>query len=217
MNCAKSILPAAKEERTLLHKAHRFLKMAAESHLTRFHCIGNHFSEERKQRLYSDDFFEIVSHLNSENILETDFARSHGAKMSDRILHLDINRYLQDDILVKTDRASMHSGLELRSPFMDHRVIEFASSLPYHYKRNADTGKHILKETFKDFLPEGLTKLSKKGFAVPLGRWFRGPMKEMAHDLLLDKTSQDRGIFNHKSIEQLLKEHDSNKNDHGQP
>ena len=217
LNILGFFLPAPQQERTLMHKAHRFLKMAAENDLNRYFVVHSHFTEEDKHNLYSDHFSELVAPYNSVNIMETDFARSHGAEsLIDRIIDLDIQRYLQDDILVKADRASMQASLELRSPFLDHRVIEFASSLPYSYKRQGSNGKHILKEAFKDFLPEGHTTLRKKGFAVPLGQWFRGPMKEMALDFLTDQTAKERDIFNPASVSHLLDEHFKLKADHGQ-
>jgi len=217
LNTALALLPHASEDRSLLRKLRRFCHIAKEEDLSRFFAIISHMTESEKQQLYTNDFLELTSSYNSINVLETDFARSHGCpNIIDKVMNLDVHRYLQDDILVKIDRASMCSSLEVRSPFLDHRVIEFASSLPLEYKIQGRVGKRILKDTFKDFLPPQHTQAAKKGFAVPLGQWFRGPMKDMAHDLLLDNSAKQRNIFDSHVINTLLKEHDNKKYDHGQ-
>ena len=97
----------------------------------------------------------------------------------ERILSLGMTLYLQDDILSKVDRASMAHSLEVRVPFLDHRVVEFAAGLPSSYKLHGFTGKYLLKKAVKHLLPKEILQRKKKGFGVPLAKWFNGPLQEM--------------------------------------
>ncbi|MFQ5532352.1 MAG: asparagine synthase-related protein, partial [Candidatus Methylomirabilales bacterium] len=103
--------------------------------------------------------------------------------------------------------ASMAHSLEARSPFIDHVVMEFAASLPSRLKLNGKTQKYIFKKAVKGLLPNEIIRRSKKGFGVPLDRWFRSELREMAHDVLLDRRCLERGYFNRKAVQTLLDEH----------
>ena len=108
--------------------------------------------------------------------------------MLNRYLYLDLSTYLPEDILFKVDIASMANSLECRSPFLDHKLIEFAAALPGHYKLSArGRHKHILKEAFRDWLPPGFMDRPKKGFSVPLARWLKEDLADMMHDSLVNK------------------------------
>ncbi|MGO8881774.1 MAG: asparagine synthase (glutamine-hydrolyzing) [Desulfomonilaceae bacterium] len=120
---------------------------------------------------------------------------------------LDILTYLPDDILVKVDRASMAVALEARVPFLDHRVVEFASAVPTNMKIRAGSGKWILKEILKKYIPLKLTERPKMGFAVPVGEWLRGPLKNWCQDLLNQNEISDECVLDANIIQRLWKEH----------
>ena len=129
------------------------------------------------------------------------------------MMWFDTMTYLPDDILVKLDRASMAVALETRLPYLDHRVAEFASHLPSRVKIRGRTGKWILRRVLDRYVPERLVKRPKKGFAVPLGRWFRGPLREWAEELLGEERLRSDGFFKPGAVRNLWKEHLSAERD----
>ena len=124
---------------------------------------------------------------------------------------LDIETYLPGDLLPKADIASMAHSLELRAPLLDHRVVELGLALPASLKTRGLTGKIALRRAFADDLPPQVARRGKTGFGVPLGRWFRYDLRELARDAL----ARDRGWFRPAEVRRLLEEHESGRADHG--
>tara|TARA_Y100000589_G_C27184269_1_gene642052 strand:+ start:1418 stop:3370 length:1953 start_codon:yes stop_codon:yes gene_type:complete len=130
-----------------------------------------------------------------------------------QMMFMDFIGYLPNDILVKVDRAAMSSSLETRLPFLDHRVVEFAWKIPINMKLRDNQSKWILRQLLKKYLPDKLTKGPKKGFAVPIAEWLRGPLKNWA-DVLLDKNFIDsQGYLQADPIIKKWNEHLSGKRD----
>ena len=127
---------------------------------------------------------------------------------------VDVETYLPCDILTKVDIASMAFGLECRSPFMDHKVVELAARIPREMKLRGRRGKRILVETFADLLPESIQTRRKMGFGVPLDHWFRGSLRPLLMDTLLQPKSLDRGYFDPVAVRRLIEEHSTGKWDH---
>jgi len=125
----------------------------------------------------------------------------------EKMMALDALRYLPDDGLVKVDRAAMAVGLETRTPFLDHRIVELAWCLPLHYKVRGGVGKWIEKELLKKFIPKKLIDRPKMGFGVPLDSWLRGPLKEWAEELLDERRLKREGYLNHIPIRKKWAEH----------
>jgi asparagine synthase (glutamine-hydrolysing) len=129
------------------------------------------------------------------------------------MMRSDILHYLPDDILTKMDRASMAHSLEVRSPFMDYRVVEFACRLPLRFKLKGLTTKHLLRKAFAGDLPSEPLKRQKHGFAVPMGDWFQGPLKAVYKDVVLAGSME--ALVNKEEAGRLLKEHQCGRTDHG--
>lgn len=127
---------------------------------------------------------------------------------------LDVETYLPGDLLLKADVASMAHSLELRSPLLDHHVVELGLALPDHLKLRGREGKQALRRAFADDLPPVVAERGKTGFGVPIGRWFREDLRELAHDLLLDRRARERGWFRPATVERLLGEHAAGRADH---
>jgi asparagine synthase (glutamine-hydrolysing) len=123
------------------------------------------------------------------------------------MMALDAMTYLPDDILVKLDRASMAVSLESRVPFLDHRVIEYAWSLPLDYKIRHGETKWPLRQLLDRYLPRELMDRPKMGFAIPLAEWLRGPLREWASDLLSPQRISAGGRWNAGEVERAWTEH----------
>jgi asparagine synthase (glutamine-hydrolysing) len=121
---------------------------------------------------------------------------------------LDLRHYLPLDILTKVDRMSMAHSLESRVPLLDHPLVEFASTIPPDWKLHGKQTKYIFVQALRGLVPDEVLDRPKKGFGVPLGRWFRGALRPMVRELLLADTTRRRRLFNGPGVEYLLKQHD---------
>jgi asparagine synthase (glutamine-hydrolysing) len=124
-----------------------------------------------------------------------------------RYLHIDQNYYLPDDILYKTDRMSMAHSLEVRPPFLDHRIVEFAASLPERYKIHGQTQKYILKRLLRGKVPDVVLDRKKAGFDIPAHDWFRGVLRELLLDTLTPEAVAATGIFDPAAVATLIRDH----------
>jgi asparagine synthase (glutamine-hydrolysing) len=117
---------------------------------------------------------------------------------------LDLKNYLPLDILTKVDRMSMAHSIEARVPLLDHKVVEFAATIPQNMRLKNGTTKYIFKQAMRGILPDAIIDRPKRGFAIPLGNWFRGKLGSFVSDLLLSPGSLQRGIFNQEYIKKLV-------------
>ena len=129
----------------------------------------------------------------------------------ERMMYLDLLSYLPGDILTKVDRASMANSLETRLPFLDHRLIEFAWSLPNEYKYDKGQTKLILKEVLNKYVPKKLYDRPKQGFGIPINEWLRGSLRDWGEDLLSEQKLENQGFFDAKKIRKKWLEHQSGK------
>lgn len=131
------------------------------------------------------------------------------------VVEMNMRTYLPDDLLIKADRSSMAASLELRSPFLDHKLIEMTAAIPMNLKLNGKITKYILKEAAKGLLPENIIHRPKHGFGVPLGAWLRADITPV-RDVLLDDRARRHELFDRRAIEKLIAQHASGQRDHGQ-
>ncbi len=133
------------------------------------------------------------------------------------IQYLDIKTYLVGDINTKVDRASMAHSLEVREPLMDHELVQWLATLPSAHKIRAQEGKYLFKKSMEPYLPQALLYRPKMGFAVPLARWFRGPLRQRVRDAVLGQRLQATGWFNPSYLRHLVDAHQSGAQDHSAP
>lgn len=196
----------------------RFLSQAERTPAERHHIWFGMFSPTELDQLFSPDWAgpkppssQIFSPL--ARVLE-------GARFDETIsemLYLDFRLYLEDNLLVKVDRASMASSLELRTPFLDHRLIEFAEGLPGGMKVRGFTLKYILKKAVERWLPKEIVYRQKRGFSVPIAGWMRNELRPLVDETLGEEKLRRQGIFNVPFVRRLLNEHWSGKADHRKP
>jgi asparagine synthase (glutamine-hydrolysing) len=163
-------------------------------------------------------YLPVISHaaaptelvLASSEPLTTMTDRSRWSRLNSSVhqmMYLDLLTYLPDDILTKVDRASMSVALEARVPLLDHRVIEFSWRLPLSLKLRQGVAKWILKQIAYSFVPQKLLQQPKRGFAVPLGAWLRGPLRAWAEDLIDETAVRNQGFLDTHVVRSLWKDH----------
>jgi asparagine synthase (glutamine-hydrolysing) len=168
------------------------------------------FRFEDKQHLFRNEALERISHYDPCR-LEAEELKHADRHWLTRLQALDLMRYLPLDILAKVDRMSMAHSIEARVPLLDHKVVEFAATIPPELRLRNGTTKYIFKRAMRGVLPDSILNRPKHGFGVPLGRWFRGQLGNFVRELLLSETSRQRGIFNTTYIEQLVQRHENGR------
>jgi len=164
------------------------------------------FEPELKNALCTAEFASRAD-ADAGRFLTEVFDRSDAPDFIDALLDVDVNTYLPDCLLVKVDIATMAHGLEGRSPMLDHEFMEFAASLPSDLKLHSGDTKYILKNVARRLIPPETIDRPKKGFGVPLERWFRNELRELTGDLLLDGRLAARGYFQAPVVKRLVEEH----------
>jgi len=134
-----------------------------------------------------------------------------------RMMYLDFIGYLPDEVLVKVDRAAMSASLETRIPLLDHRIIEFAWSLPLHFKQRRGNGKWLLRQVLDRYVPRKLVDRPKQGFAAPVEDWIRDELRPWAEELLAENRLRQDGFFQERNVRRKWDEHLSRKGDWGRP
>jgi len=173
--------------------------------------------QEQRDKIYSADFKKQLAGYNGIEVFNRHAAECPSEHPLDLIEYLDIKTYLVGDILTKVDRASMAHSLEVRVPLLDHKYLEWVTSLPPDFKMKGQTGKYLLKKTMEPHLPSDILYRPKMGFSVPLASWFKGPLKSNVRDQLLGDRLLDTGYFNGDHLAKLVAEHERGIRDHSSP
>ncbi len=169
-----------------------------------------------KSKLLSGDFTAKVDGDLAFSMFARLFAESNTADPVSRAQYVDIHTFLAEDVLTKVDRMSMAHGLEVRSPLLDHELVEFAATLPSHAKLHGGASKFILKQAMKEVLPHEIIHRRKHGFEAPVGKWLRHELKEMAAGYLFE-AANGSSIFNDKALRQMWQSHQSGAHDFSAP
>jgi asparagine synthase (glutamine-hydrolysing) len=170
--------------------------------------------DDQREALFSDKLKQQLDGYNAINTFNHYAERSPTDDPMSLIQYIDIKTYLVGDILTKVDRASMAHSLEVRVPLLDHKFVEWISSLPSEYKLKGKEGKYILKKSLEPYLPNDVLYRPKMGFGVPLANWFRGPLKERLRSRIVEGGLADTGLFNQQYLEKLFNQHQSGRRDH---
>ncbi len=205
-----SLKPSRRSKRFPASRADEMLGLGG---LEAYKHVLAFYSDAEKERMLTPALRSAIGTSHTTEYLAAHFDRAVPDALN-RYLLLDMTTYLPEDILFKVDIASMASSLECRSPFLDHRLIEFSASLPGRYKLSGfGRHKHLLKEAFRDWLPAGFMDRPKKGFSVPLGRWLKEDLADMVRDVLVDKKLL-ASWFRQQEVERYVGEHLSGRGSH---
>jgi asparagine synthase (glutamine-hydrolysing) len=191
-------------------KGRGFLRHMALDGLARYQDACTYFRLEEQKALFRPDTFALVS-AGDPGPDPTSRAGGNGHWLSS-VQHMDLGGYLPLDILTKVDRMSMAHSLEARVPLLDHELIEFAATIPPELQMRHGTTKYIFKRALRGILPDAIIDRPKQGFAVPLGRWFRGGLGEFVRELLFSAEARQRGLFEPAYLDTLLDRHERGRN-----
>lgn len=196
-------------------KLKRFILMAERPYYERHYNWISVFRDHEKDNLFSDDFKKEIEGRHSFSYLNSAFKDCSSEDVVDLVMSTDIKTNLLDDLLVKMDIATMANSLEGRSPFLDHRLMEFAASVPTEMKIKGMKLKYILKKALSGILPNEILTRGKMGFGIPIHEWFRNELKRYSHEILLSQRCIGRGYFKKEAMAGLLDEHYRGKANHG--
>jgi asparagine synthase (glutamine-hydrolysing) len=172
------------------------------------------FNESRRAALYRDDFVERLPNSDPFSFLGNAWARAASRDVVTGASLADLTTYLPCDLMTKVDIASMAHSLEVRQPFLDYRVVEYAAGLPLSLKFRRGQGKRLLRRAFGHLLPREIWNRRKMGFGVPLDHWFRHELRALTHDTLLHESARIVKFFRRDAIQQLVTQHELRQFDH---
>lgn len=211
---AVGLLPSSEIKRSRIRDLKRFFSAADLPKTERYLRWVTAFDGHAKENIFTPDFLAHVSGERAAAVLEPWFAKANGSSIVDAALLTDQMTYLPNDLLVKVDIATMANSLEARSPLLDHKVIEFAASLPAGMKMRGLQTKSLLKKVAARLVPKDVIYRRKMGFGVPIGKWFREEMREFLTETLLSQRSLQRGIIQPDVLRRYAAEHAAGERDH---
>jgi asparagine synthase (glutamine-hydrolysing) len=208
---AESLPTSMAKSSTFDHRAKRFTRSARLPTLERHYMWKTIIPPEDRDELVLP---ECRPSHDALHLLSTRFAASQGVDDLARVMDLDIGIFLVDDMLVKTDRASMAHSLEARVPVLDTVVAELALSLPSRMKVRGFSKKRLLKRAVEPLVPAAIIKGEKRGFAMPLAAWLRGELRPLVREVLSPRNLHRQGFFHPEAVQRLIKEHWAGRADH---
>src|SRR5205085_2609883 len=168
-----------------------------------------------QEQLLTPDAIDRIGQIDPYAGVRRVLSETDAQSLLDRLLYADIKTYLHE-LLMKQDQMSMAASVESRVPFLDHKLVEFTSTLPERLKLHRWTTKYVLRQSMKGILPEQIVTRPKMGFPVPIGAWFRGPYTSVLDEYVLGSRAMERGIFNPDFVRALVKQHQRDEADHSE-
>ena len=210
------VYPKADWAPRMLRAKTTFQGMARSSVEAYFHSMSV-IREPLRSQLYTPHFKSMLGGYSALDVFNKHAANAGTDDPLALIQYIDTHTYLVGDINTKVDRASMAHSLEVREPLMDHKLVEWAATLPSAFKLQGSNGKMFFKKALEAKLPDDVLYRPKMGFAVPLARWFRGPLRQRVRKSLLGGPMLDSGWFNPTCIREMVEQHEAGTRDHSTP
>ncbi|NOR21144.1 MAG: asparagine synthase (glutamine-hydrolyzing), partial [Candidatus Aminicenantes bacterium] len=209
-------LPDSRDKYLLEHirRMKKFVTGAKDRFEDRLFAWNEIFSKELREKIINKkkiEFEKINPDLGKEMLLKR--LSSYDSDNINRMLYMDLKISLPNDMLSKVDWMSMRNSLEVRVPFLDHRLVEYVFQIPGNLKLKGKKGKYILLETFKNILPPPLLNKPKWGFEIPISKWLKSELRFLINEYLSKKRIETQGIFNFKPIEKLIDDLFRNRSD----
>ena len=187
-----------------LRNAKKFARSAGLDFEERYLGYGTYFTDDAKQRLYSDELRQATSGMDAYAAHRRYFARLGNVAPLNRLLYVDLKTFLPCLNLITTDKTSMAANLEVRVPFLNRRMIEFAARMPAELKLRGFKRKYILKRALEKVLPAEVVWRKKAGFGAPIRSWLRGALRPLVDDLLSAEVIKARGLFRPEEVQRLI-------------
>jgi asparagine synthase (glutamine-hydrolysing) len=187
-----------------LRNAKKFARSAALDFEDRYMGYGTYFTDDAKQRLYSDDMLAATRGLDAYTTHRAYFARVKDVAPLNRLLYVDLKTFLPCLNLITTDKTSMAANLEVRVPFLNRQMIEFTARMPAELKLRGFKRKYILKRALERVLPRKVVWRKKAGFGAPIRSWLRGALRPLVDDLLSEETVKRRGLFRPAEVRRII-------------
>ncbi|WP_140633321.1 XrtA/PEP-CTERM system amidotransferase [Methylibium rhizosphaerae] len=210
------LYPKADRAPRFLRAKSTFQALARDSVAAYFHSVSI-FREDMRAMLFSPELRRQLGGYRAVDVFHDHASRAGTDDPLSLIQYLDMQTYLIGDINTKVDRASMAHALEVREPLMDHKLVEWVAGLSSRVKIRSGEGKWLLKKSMEPHLPHDVLYRPKMGFAVPLARWFRGPLRQRVRTALLEGQLGQTGFFNRKYLEHLVDAHAAGQRDYSAP
>jgi asparagine synthase (glutamine-hydrolysing) len=197
-----------------LRNAKKFARSAALDFENRYLGYGTYFTDQAKQRLYTDDIRAATTGMDAYSEHRRYFARVRRAAPLNRLLYVDLKTFLPCLNLNTTDKTSMAATLEVRVPYLNHELLEMAARMPPRLKLRGLKRKYILKRAAESLLPRDVVWRKKAGFGAPIRSWLRGPLRPLIADLLSEETVRKRGLFQPQEVRRIIAENLSGREDY---
>ena len=202
-----SRVPPSARKKGLVNKVKRFVEGSALPSGLQHYRWNTFLTDERRDLIYSDELRASNGHLKTDSWFRTYLDAFDDTDPLWQQQYADIKTYLVDDILAKVDRMSMANSLEARTPFLDHRVVEFAAGLPSNLKLRGLSTKYLLKQSMASRLPRQVITRGKEGFSIPMKNWLRQELSPMMEEVLSAERIRCAGLFNPQYVQTLKSEH----------
>lgn len=193
----------------------RYVRMSGQPMETRYRGVCRGFDIEGKRRLAGEERMR-ESEQQLQSVFSGHFNAAGNVSPLNRMLYVDTKVWLPDDLLNKADKMTMATGLELRVPFLDHKLVEFAAALPNAAKLGGKGGKTLLRNAMRGVLPDTIIDRPKKGFPVPLASWLRGPLRQFVRDNLLATEAACVRFVDRRAVVRIVEEHERGRMDRSQ-
>lgn len=213
LNPAKIFIPVVKQILNIVHASdkERSIKFRLNKFIQGFGFPDYIRNVIWRSAFTSEEIERVLNYKSDENNIfedvEDNYKNCDADDLIEKMQYLDIKLYLQDEILVKVDRASMACSLEVRCPILDKEVVEYAAKIPSNMKLKGLTTKYIIKKMLKNTIPSEILNREKKGFTIPVRKWFRKELKNYLLEVFNENNIKKTGIFNFKEIQKILNEH----------